>query len=79
MYCRFADAEMSGRGADSGSVLNDVHSQITGSSLDGIIHMVPSLLCATIKKLCGMLKKYDTLTGWGLQDKMIKMIVGGKL
>ena len=42
MYGGFGNAEVPGGGPDGGTGFNHVHSQFTGSLLNGVCHMLPS-------------------------------------
>ena len=67
MYGGFADAELFGRSTDGGAVFDDVHSQIAGSLLDVLLHVVGHLLsCVTVFSLCTAKAGYERVGGGGL-------------
>ena len=47
MYRRFADTELRGSSTDGGFILDNVHSQITGSLFDVIPHVPDLLRCVS--------------------------------
>lgn len=47
MYRRFADTELRGGSTDGGFILDNVHSQITGSLFDVIPHVPDLLRCVS--------------------------------
>lgn len=68
MYGRFADAEMLCGSADGTLMLDDVHSQLTGSLFDVFPHVSNPLRCVCQNNLCAAAEEYT----WAAQEALYK-------